>query len=73
MIVEGNINDNERIYRQFIKLVQVYKKDVIETQIKVEKTPKNNWKVMDKDGNKICIVSKNVLTDEVAKEYKLLA
>jgi hypothetical protein len=73
MIVEGNIHDNERIYRQFIKLVQVYKKDVIETQIKVEKTPKNNWKVMDKDGNKICIVSKNVLTDEVAKEYKLLA
>jgi hypothetical protein len=73
MIIEGNINDNERIYRQFIKLVQVYKKDVIETQIKVEKTPKNNWKVMDKDGNKICIVSKNVLTDEVAKEYKLLA
>lgn len=72
MITEGNINDNERIYRQFIKLVQVYKKDVIETQIKVEKTPKNNWKVMDKDGNKICIVSKNVLTDEVASEYKLL-
>ena len=72
MIVEGNINDNERIYRQFIKLVEVYKKDVKENEIKVEKTPKNNWKVMDKDDNKICIVSKNVLTDEVASEYKLL-
>ena len=72
MIVEGNINDNERIYRQFIKLVEVYKKYVKENEIKVEKTPKNNWKVMDKDDNKICIVSKNVLTDEVASEYKLL-
>lgn len=72
MITEGNINDNERIYRQFIKLVEVYKKDVKENEIKVEKTPKNNWKVMDKDNRKICIVSKNVLTDEVASEYKLL-
>ncbi len=71
MVSEGNITNNERLYRNFMAMVQVYKKDADDESIKVAKTSKGNWKVFDKTGRKICLVSKNVLTDAMVEEYKL--
>lgn len=71
MIIEGNITNNERLYRNFMAMVQVYKKNADEKNITVAKTSKGNWKVFDSDGRKICLVSKNILTDSMVEEYKL--
>jgi hypothetical protein len=71
MVSEGNITNNERLYRNFMAMVQVYKKDADDKSIKVAKTSKGNWKVFDKTGRKLCLVSKNVLTDAMVDEYKL--
>ena len=71
MISEGNITNNERLYRNFMAMVQVYKKDADDKSIKVAKTSKGNWKVFDSNGRKICLVSKNILTDAMVEEYKL--
>ena len=71
MVSEGNITNNERLYRNFMAMVKVYRKDADDKNIKVAKTPKGNWKVFDETGRKICLVSKNILTDSMVEEYKL--
>ncbi len=65
MITEGNITDKERQYRNFLGLVSTYRPNVEIDKITVEKTPKGNWRVYDKSGEKVCLVSKNVLNDEL--------
>lgn len=71
MIVESNIKDSYRTYRDFCNIVTVYRPGIDIATIKVIKTSKGNWKVLDKDGNKICLVSKNILNDALVKDNKL--
>lgn len=71
MIVESNITNCERQYRNFCGLVSTYKPNVELDKITVEKTPKGNWRVYDKNGNKVCLVSKFILNDELVDAKKL--
>lgn len=65
MIIEGNINNDERMWRNFRGLVSVYAPKADLDSIKVVHTSKGNWKVVDKDGQKLCLVSRNMLSDEL--------
>ena len=69
---EGNISNDERQYRNFCGLVSTYRPNADLNTIKVKKTSKGNWLVLDKDDKKICLVSKVVLSDELvaAKNIK---
>ena len=71
MIVESNITNCERLYRNFCGVVSTYKPNVEIDKVCVEKTPKGNWRVYDKDGNKICLVSRFMLTDELVDAKNL--
>ena len=71
MIVESNITNSERLYRNFCGVVSTYRPNVEIDKVYVEKTPKGNWRVYDKDGNKICLVSRFILTDELVDAKNL--
>lgn len=71
MIIESNITNLERQYRNFIEMVNAYSKNTKVENICVHKTSKGNWAVYDESGKKICLVSKFILTDEVVAEYKI--
>ena len=68
MIQEGDINKNERKYREFCGMCSIYNVDPKE--VTVCKTSKNNWKIC-KDDKKIFLVSGNILDDEVIDAYKI--
>ena len=70
-VCEGNITNDERQYRNFCGLVSTYKPNVDLGSIAVKKTSKGNWMVYDKDGKKICLVSKVVLSDELVDAKKI--
>lgn len=71
MVTESNITNKERLYRNFVNMVQAYSPKTAEKDIKVEKTSRGNWRVFDATGKKICLVSKSILNDEVVAEYNI--
>ena len=71
MIVENNISNKERLYRNFVNMVKAYSPKTDEKDIRVEKTSKGNWKVFDASGKRICLVSKSILNDEVVADYNV--
>ena len=71
MLTESNISNKERLYRNFVNMVKAYSPKTEEKDIKVEKTPRGNWRVYDATGKKICLVSKSILNDEVVAEYNI--
>ena len=71
MVVESNISNKERLYRNFVNMVKAYSPKIDEKDIRVEKTSKGNWKVFDANGKRICLVSKSILNDEVVADYNV--
>ena len=71
MIVENNISNKERLYRNFVNMGKAYSPKTDEKDIRVEKTSKGNWKVFDANGKRICLVSKSILNDEVVADYNV--
>ena len=67
-IVEGNITNVERKYREFTQLCLGY--NVHPEEICVKRTSKKNWIVF-KDGKKQFLVSNNILTPEVITEFDI--
>lgn len=67
-ISEGNINNNERKYREFLNFCAVYK--VSPEEVTIQRTARNNWKVM-KDGKKIFLVSNYILNQDIIDQYNL--
>lgn len=71
MLIESNITNDERQYRNFCGIVKSYRPDVSIDDIHVCKTSKGNWLVHDKDCKKICLISKNILNDELVDSKKI--
>lgn len=71
MIFESNITNDERTYRNFINIVNFRCPNADTTDIKVDRSPKGNWNVYDKDGNKLCLISKSILSDEMVDARNL--
>ena len=71
MILESGISNDERSYRNFRDIVTAYCPEVDIDTVKVTKTPKGNWKAVDSDGNKLCLVSRNVISDELVDAREL--
>jgi len=65
-LMEGNISNLERRYRDFCNLCNGYGVSV--GDICVAKTSKNNWAVYDGD-RKVCLISNNILCDEIIDKY----
>lgn len=61
---ERNISDQDRVWRQISELIKSYCPDCDPGECTFTKTPKGNWKV-EKDGKKVCLISKFVLPDEM--------
>jgi len=62
-LMENNISNDERQYRQFAAMLKVYGVDD-PNSIEVKLTPKNNYAIY-KDGKRICLFSKNIISSEV--------
>lgn len=71
MILESNITNNERQYRNFVEMIKSYKKDATIDNVCVHKTSKGNWCVYDENHKKICLISKYLLTDELIESFKI--
>lgn len=71
MILESNITNNERQYRNFIEMVKSYKKDATIDNICIHKTSKGNWCVYDENRKKICLISKYLLNDELIEKFNI--
>lgn len=67
-ILEGNISNTERKYREFTQMCQGY--GIAVDQITVRKTQKNNWAVYIDDKRKFT-ASSNILDQEVVDKYKI--
>ena len=67
-ILEGNISNTERKYREFTQMCQGY--GITVDQITVRKTTKNNWAVYVDDKRKFT-ASSNILDQEVVDKYKI--
>ena len=67
-ILEGNISNTERKYREFTQMCQGY--GITIDQITVRKTSKNNWAVYVDDKRKFT-ASSNILDQEVVDKYKI--
>ena len=65
-ILEGNISNTERKYREFTQMCQGY--GITVDQVSVKKTSKNNWAVYDGDKRKFT-ASSNILDDTVVEKY----
>ena len=68
MINEGNITNDERMFRNFIEMVKTRCKDCSLETIEVCKTSKGNWSV-NCCGKKVMLVSRNILNDELVEKY----
>ena len=71
MLTESNITNQERLYRNFINMVKAYCPKAESNSIQVEQTSKGDWRVFDETGKKICLVSKNILTDDIVAGYNI--
>ena len=69
MINESNITDIERDYRSFCSLVRVYAPGKTIEDIELLKTPRGNYKLYDKLGKFIKLVSKNIMNDNIISQY----
>lgn len=69
-ILEGNISNTERKYREFTQMCQGY--GITVDQVSVKKTSKNNWAVYVDDKRKFT-ASSNILDQEVVDKYKIKA
>lgn len=67
----GNISNLERCYRNFTNMVKTYRPDVDPSKIGVYRTSRGNWRVFDENGRKICLVSKNILNNDIIDAYNL--
>lgn len=67
----GNISNIERQYRNFINMVKSYNPNIDATKIGVFRTNKGNWKVYDENQNKICLISKYLLNNDIIDKYNL--
>ena len=69
MINESNITNIERDYRSFCSLVGVYAPGKTIEDIELLKTPRGNYKLYDKSGKFIKLVSKNIMNDNIISQY----
>lgn len=65
-ILEGNISNTERKYREFTQMCTGYNINL--ENLSVKKTSKNNWAVYDGDKRKFT-ASSNILDDTVVEKY----
>lgn len=70
-INEGNITNKDRALRQLRNIVSTYNSKINFDDCVLVKTSKGNWRV-ECDGKKVCIVSKFILTDDIATELGFL-
>ena len=70
MINEGNITNDERMFRNFMEMVKTRCTDCSLDSIEVCKTSKGNWSVSC-CGKKAMLVSKNILNDELIEKYNI--
>lgn len=68
---EGNITNKDRALRQLRNIVGTYNSKINFDDCTLVKTSKGNWRV-ECDGKKVCIVSKFILTDDIATELGFL-
>ena len=68
---EGNITNKDRALRQLRNIVSTYNSKINFDDCTRVKTSKGNWRV-ECDGKKVCIVSKFILTDDIATELGFL-
>lgn len=71
MVNESNISNKERLYRNFVNMVKAYSPKTEIEKICVEKTARGNWRVFDDNCKKLCLVSKNILSDDIVDEYNI--
>jgi hypothetical protein len=69
-IVEGNITNIERHYRDFCQICAGKGYSINDNDIEVAKTSKGNWNVYI-NGTKKFLVSSAILNDETVEKYKL--
>jgi hypothetical protein len=67
-IIEGNISNTERKYREFCQMCAGYGAD-LET-VTVRKTSKNNWAVY-VNGRRRFTASSNILDQAVVEKYEI--
>jgi len=67
MVNEGNITNKERAQKQLRGIILSYNGKVNPDECTYTKTPKGNWRV-DSGDKKVCVISKFVLTPDVATE-----
>ena len=67
-ILEGNITNTERKYREFCQMCQGYGTSI--DAISVRKTSRNNWAVF-VDGKRKFTASSNILDQGVVDKYKI--
>lgn len=67
-ILEGNISNTERKYREFCQMCNGYNTDV--EKVSVRKTSKNNWAVYVLGVRKFT-ASGNILDDAVVEKYNI--
>lgn len=69
MISESNITNIERDYRNFCSLVGVYAPGKTVEDIELTKTSRGNYKMYDKSGKFIKLISKNIMNDNIISQY----
>jgi hypothetical protein len=67
-IIEGNISNTERKYREFCQMCAGYGADL--DQVSVKRTSKNNWAVFINDKRRFT-ASTNILDQEVVEKYDI--
>lgn len=65
MITEGNIKDADRVLRNIMSIINAYNPELTKSDVSIEKTQKNNYKLLDSNGNLILLLSKQLLNDEL--------
>lgn len=65
-ILEGNISNTERKYREFCQMCLGYNANIDEVSVK--KTSKNNWAVYNGD-KRLFTASSNILDDTTVDKY----
>lgn len=65
MITEGNITNQDRVWKQITGIIYTYYPKCDVSKISVSKTKLNNWRVEDENGKKVCIISRFVLPQDM--------
>ncbi len=66
MINEGTISNKERVIRTLRGIIQAYRSDVDLDSVSFNLSTKGNWIVKDLDDKKICLISKFILSKDMA-------